>query len=347
MTDATRRACALVATALLFLSPALAFADGALVVVGGSKGKELAAVTAAANESVTGAQWTVIERKLPPERIAATLACASSADARCIGALLDEAGADRLIVLQLEDDRQQGVSVRVVNGAILRRGAEVLAIKERHCQPCRDDILADYTRSLVTELIRDGKAKVAPATLVVRTQPTGAAVFVDGEPVGATDLEIGIYAGPHTVRIERAGLATVSREINVKDGERVDLEVDLDPSTPAANPPPGAGVTETVTGPQEVAPDRPLAPWLLMSGGAALVVGGVVAIAIDQDPMRDSRSIPSFRNTAPLGVGLAAAGAAVTAGGVYWLLKTRNTAAVAPTVSVDSHSAHVGLAGHF
>src|SRR5262249_8532505 len=98
-------------------------ADRAVTVVGSSKGKELETVTAAARETAERASWTVVAHKLPPERVAEVIRCSSESDARCIGQLLDDVGADRLIVLKLVDEKYHDQPVRVVYGTILRRGA--------------------------------------------------------------------------------------------------------------------------------------------------------------------------------------------------------------------------------
>ncbi len=52
---------------------------------------------------------------------------------------------------------------------------------------------------------------------------------VDGVRKGATPLTLGLNAGTHEVRIERSGLAAVSRTVTVEPGQTTQLQVELEP----------------------------------------------------------------------------------------------------------------------
>lgn len=59
--------------------------------------------------------------------------------------------------------------------------------------------------------------------------PSGAVIEVDGKPSGVTPRNIkGILIGKHTVRISKENYTSVTREIEVKEGETVNLNVTLD-----------------------------------------------------------------------------------------------------------------------
>jgi hypothetical protein len=62
----------------------------------------------------------------------------------------------------------------------------------------------------------------------ILSQPDGATVFLDGEPVGTTPLSLeDVPAGRHVVRMELAGRATVFRTLDTSDGSRGELEARL------------------------------------------------------------------------------------------------------------------------
>jgi serine/threonine protein kinase len=60
-------------------------------------------------------------------------------------------------------------------------------------------------------------------------ESTWANLMVDGIPRGAAPLMVEVPAGHHTVRIERAGFATVAREVDVKPGASALLTVEMNP----------------------------------------------------------------------------------------------------------------------
>ena len=64
--------------------------------------------------------------------------------------------------------------------------------------------------------------------LVIDSRPAGAAVFVDGRPVGVTPLTLTIAPGPHTVRLEHAGHRPVTTRVEVKEGERARVAARLE-----------------------------------------------------------------------------------------------------------------------
>jgi hypothetical protein len=320
-------------------------ADRAVTVVGSSKGKELDVIATAAREATEQASWTAVPQKLPPERVADVIRCSLDRDSRCIGQLLDDVGADRLIALRMADEKYHDQPVRVVYGMILRRGGDVLASSQRHCEGCRDDLLADHVRSLVTELVRDARSKVNPAVLVVRSVPRPARVKIDGEAVGPTDLEIPIAAGIHSVEIALKDYQTHTQEITIRDGQRLPIEVKLVPINGAQ--PDGDRHDSSSHRPKQ----HRRVPWIVVAGGAALAISGGLLVATDEDAVQDGAVVPSYRDTATAGAILAATGAATAAVGIVWLVRSRSTKpANAPTITpmvTYQDGAHIGISGRF
>lgn len=341
---------------LLCMLPSVAMADSALVVVSGGKPKDQTLVATAAREALESAQWKPIDYKLPPERVAEVARCASVTDTnpRCVSSLLDEVGADRLILLSISDEQKDRVRSRIVSGSIVRRGAEALAGMQRHCEGCRDDQLADEVRVLIASMIRDARARVAPASLVVRSKPEGAHVILDARRVGATPFDSQVYAGKHTLRVEKDGYPTFSREIDIADGQRLEIDASLDRGKPRDSGQPQIGSQHGNTGESPNATTRSepqrrsIAPWLLIGGGGAAMITGGVLIALDEDQVQGGTSVPRYNDRAPGGIVLAATGAAVAVVGGVWLWKSRHAkATVTPSVGVSSGGAALLIGGRF
>ncbi|MBI5494148.1 MAG: PEGA domain-containing protein [Deltaproteobacteria bacterium] len=135
------------------------------------------------------------------------------------------------------------------------------------------------------------EAAAAPApvgTLEVATGTPGAAVTVDGQPVGVTPLRVeGVAVGPHALRVDVPGGGSVERQLVVQEGVVTRVEVEM---TPAAAAP--APVPEVAPAPAPaVPPAEPRAspgkvalavitapPWGWMA--TALAAGHVVAWAL-------------------------------------------------------------------
>jgi len=140
--------------------------------------------------------------------------------------------------------------------------------------------------------------------LVVRSEPEGAEVFVEGRdtPLGATPLEVSLGVGPRRLTLRRAGYGEVSREVTIADGQTATVEVEMSRlATTVAGlsvtSPRGARVTidgeeagvapltldEVVPGTHRVGVDQPgLEPW---TDELVFEAGGVTRIAATlEDP---------------------------------------------------------------
>ena len=71
-------------------------------------------------------------------------------------------------------------------------------------------------------------ALAADGSVVIDSRPAGASVFVDGRAVGITPIVLSVPAGPHTVRLERAGYRAVTSRVAVKAGERTRVAARLE-----------------------------------------------------------------------------------------------------------------------
>lgn len=73
-------------------------------------------------------------------------------------------------------------------------------------------------------------AEAHAGTLQVRTDPSGASVFVGTRSVGRSPIEVNdLPAGPTAVTVSLAGYTTLTRAVKITDGQTVELHVELAP----------------------------------------------------------------------------------------------------------------------
>lgn len=189
------------------------------------------------------------------------------------------------------------------------------------------------------------------ASLEVTTEPAGAAVTLDGAPLGTTPLAAPVRtrAGVHVVGATRTGAEPVSRVVTLKGGqrERVALEVPNSPPPSAPASASAASPTPPDTAPHEVPVTErgsafPLGYALIGAGIAAAGVAGLeyawnrgrvdrfhaneAALETDTSSGRRDRLIrnnelaASINRASAVTVGFGIGAGALVAGGVVWLL---------------------------
>lgn len=70
-----------------------------------------------------------------------------------------------------------------------------------------------------------------PARLTVLARPAGTSIQVDGQPAGQDKVDQGIEPGSHTVQLAREGYLPFETSIEVKPGETLTLERELEPTS--------------------------------------------------------------------------------------------------------------------
>jgi hypothetical protein len=70
-----------------------------------------------------------------------------------------------------------------------------------------------------------------PARLTVLARPAGTTIQVDGQQVGQDKVDQGIEPGSHTVHLAREGYLPFETSVEVKPGETLTLERDLEPTS--------------------------------------------------------------------------------------------------------------------
>lgn len=158
------------------------------------------------------------------ERVDGEPGADSCKDARCAARIargLDAAWIVRPTITRVD-------AVYEVRLEALDEQGRTLASVDERCEICGHEE--------VTELVLDRSAALAakvrllerqPPRLVLRSSPSGAEVWIDGQLVGRTPLEREVTAGEHALRMELRGYATGHRQVTAVAGTRETLELEL------------------------------------------------------------------------------------------------------------------------
>jgi len=143
----------------------------------------------------------------------------------------------------------------------------------------------------------------------------------------------------HDARFERRVCSACTDEKLVGTVDELMHALVHEPAPPVAEKPVEAPVTE------QPETKRSLLPYGLAGAGALALVGGIVMIAIDEDPDPMGVQRPTYRDTALAGTVLAGAGAAALGVGLYlWFSETPSSQ---PVAAISRDGAVVGWAGRF
>jgi PEGA domain len=338
-------------SAMLTVFPAVAVAEpGVLAVRSKGKPQEKSIAVQAVTEAVTRAGWTLTPRAFSPQVVEALVKCLPTDQPwPCLVTAAGDETMRRLAVLSLESQpTADGTPMTVVT--VQAASAELQDAAHgarRYCQPCSPDLLARLTTEAAKEVLEWMHLKSGKTFLEVKSRPFGAIVSVDGKRLGVTDAAFPIMPGTHRVLVTHPKYPAETRTIEVKENKTAVVIVVfgsnnavgglVDPARAGefregapvasdARPPLSAPSSPSVAEPR-----RSLAlPVAFISIGAAVLAGGVVALAVDEDdadlpPDPKEPQEPAHRNTAPLGVGLIIGGA-LAAGAGGWLLWQRGSA---------------------
>ena len=126
----------------------------------------------------------------------------------------------------------------------------------------------------------------APGKLRLQTVPPGAAVRLDGRPVGSTPLTVEGAAGAHFVQVERAGFRRLEQEVTVVAGEETAVELKLEKLAGRA--------------PATASPSRPAPPAAAQTGSGYLTLDTQpwTKVSVNDVPLG---STPLFKRPLPAG----------------------------------------------
>ncbi len=140
-------------------------------------------------------------------------------------------------------------------------------------------------------------AAPSAATVVVTSDPSGAAVTVDGKSRGMTPCEFSSPPGIYKVVLAKSGYLDNSVTVDLGPGQREDVAVTLTPLPTTAVPQPAAKAAAPAKGKSSTL------KWVLIGGGVA-GAGVVAAVALKGS---DKPPTPGTVGISPTGTGLAGA----------------------------------------
>jgi hypothetical protein len=332
---------------LIGTSAGRARAERTLLVVGGAalRSGEHADLAAASKAALDVAGWALVDPSA--EMASRVLLCIEEPSPSCLGPMLNQASADRAVVIRVTNEDPRDPGKRQVRGWIFRGTGELLVGGNQECGACRKERLREIAGELTASMVQRARARVRPATLVIRSIPDGATIYIDGAAVGATEFAYSVYAGKHTVRLRRDGHHEEVREVSVTDGEKVPIDVELRPlaGVSSGGDPPG-GIRKPPPPPPK--PSR-LPPWLTIGAGAAVTLAGVGVLLLEESDAPTGDKAVERRETTLAGLSIAGAGVLAAGIGVVWLVRAGRAGGTSPrpTAGASGNGAWMGLEGQF
>lgn len=273
-------------------------------------------------QEVRRARHAPLSQKAALLRAPGAGACLQAAS--CLRELLTKNEAEGLLRMRVQAPRQGaapqgGVELSLVDAVTLGTAAS----ERIECAGCALGELVARAGAAVGPLIERGRARPR-GTLRITSKPDGAEVWSGEQRIGVTPYQRLMFAGDYSFEIRRTGYLGERFSITVPDGTTASREVSLSPLTPAAIARP-APTPAPPPAPHRQPRRALLAAGVVMLGIGAVLGGfGISALTIagrcsaDTPPTAtycrdyfDAR--PAGGVLLGVGVGLAAAGGALTA----------------------------------
>lgn len=259
---------------------------------------------------------------MPPDAVNTLVDCFVIEDDGCARAVIEKRAKSTIVYARVDLQKGGDLERTATLLAYWFAKGQPAAAARQFCSRCNDATLMTVTDALMNALIATTKTGRRTGKLTVTSPVLGAGVRLDGKDVGQTPLYgLEVLTGPHQLVLERGTRRSEPRVVEVRADEELRLEVDVPDGRPErSRSASGRG-----------------APIAMMIGGGALVAGGIALVAVDEDGVRD---------TATLGVGVGAVGAAAAVGGYLWYRATgRSDAPVVAGTGANGFIA--GWAGRF
>ena len=198
---------------LLLLGAQAAHAESALIIVDRIDQAEEAAlelVKATARQGLVAKGWSIIEAfdaKMAPAQMTALARCMLNADAKCVERAVEGAPAlsHVLVVTVKASGPINGSNTYELLALLSPRGGKPMHSLKRFCERCNAASLETTAGDLTSEILLE---LAGTGTLAITSDPPGATVRVDGEPVGLTPVTVTTRAGDHMVSFEKTGFLT-------------------------------------------------------------------------------------------------------------------------------------------
>jgi hypothetical protein len=264
---------------------------------------------------------------LPTDAIKTVLDCFVLDDPKCERSVIEaRATTDALISIRVDVASKKARDIRLTIDWFVKGHSPVT--NRRTCDSCTEEVLRKTIDAMLTEL-----SKTVPGFLghlSVKSDPPGITVMLDNATIGVTPLETDVTVGRHKVQLARDGRTTEGKVITVTADSAAEITI----APPTAAAPPSGSMSQR--------PSR-LVPGLFIGLGVAAIGAGTALYLTSEEPTGKS---PTYRDTKPLGIGVAAGGGALVLVGVIIVVATKPSST--PTVSVlPEGGAAVGWAGTF
>lgn len=139
------------------------------------------------------------------------------------------------------------------------------------CSNCTGQAAAAQLSDMVKRAMFQ-TASLPRGTLEIRSQPPGAAVFVDGTELGITPYKRAAFAGKHKVVLRHTGFRSQQTDTTVEDGQKQKLDLTLSP---------GADPVQVVVVEREKTPIyKKWWFWVAIGGGAAAAAAITAGIVV-------------------------------------------------------------------
>ena len=258
---------------------------------------------------------------LPADAISSLMNCMVIDDEPCARAIVDtRAKTDSVVFAEVRSPRTRSSNATTLIVYWLVKDKAPVGMR-RSCEDCSPDLL----RSTLDEMLRTvvGASELERGRLVLASRPEGLTVMLDNENIGITPLEREVPAGSHTIVLMSRGRKVGERTLNIHPQ-----------------------VTAEITMTAEIPPDEPVVlrarsrvlPGAALGLGGAAIAAGVILYFTSEV---DDGTTPTYRDTKPLGIGLAAGGVVLAAMGAWLWLRTE-TPDSAPIIAIDRNAGMVG-----
>ncbi len=295
-------------TALLIVATLASTLDAradtrAVIVHGKASAKEQTVIAAAVTGALKLAQWSVIDPPFSSKDSVTILACLQQEKPwPCIEPYASAKGVSTVVFVEALPEKNGGI--RLV-GQIAERSDAVPPLEQQFCNPCSDTALAQSSAALARLLVEKGPGPNPPTKVTairILVTPTDASVLVDNRLVTLSEQLVPATPGPHRVTFKRDGFITLTRDVELVEGETMTVE-------------------ETMVEETKRPPERGF-PWVaasLIGGGAIALIGGSWVSWTAEPGALEERH--EYYYSTP-GLIVAGLGGVAIVGGIYLLLRT-------------------------
>jgi hypothetical protein len=152
-----------------------------------------------------------------------------------------------------------------------------LSLARAHYELCVGPNVDAAVKKRATDGLARIRKAMRPGFLVVRVEPKGATLIVDGGVVARAPGEaMELSPGTHRIRLEAAGRAPHEQDLRIEPGSTKTVEVRLRARNVAAPPPVAAPAATAPVQQEEAESSGGVSPvaWVLLAAGAGLAGGG-------------------------------------------------------------------------